>query len=262
MLFTFFSNSCTFQKMFYFPEKIAPTDTLFEGLNYENIYIKSSNENKINAAFFKPKGTVIGTILLLHGNAGNISDYTQMARLFSQNGFQLLIIDYQGFGRSEGKPSHDALIDDATAALNYLTKREDVKNTKIIVLGLSIGGHLAVTITKQNQDKIAAMVIEGAFTSHNNIATTAMPWFIKPIAKVFVRSKYKATKNIKEISIPKLIIHSTEDEIIPFWMGKELFSKAIEPKTFWEIKGSHIQGSSLYDKEYVEKIKQLISNTK
>lgn len=265
VIFIFFSfilplvfQSCTYQKLFYHPET-KKNDISIQNFKTEEINISSANGKKINCLFVKPATTAIATILFLHGNAGNIANWRKSLEILAKNGFQVFIIDYQGFGKSEGKPKHKNLFKDSEAALHYLKNREDVKQTKLIVLGMSIGGHLAVSLTNKYQDKIDALVIEGAFTSHNEIATNMMPWFIKPVAKITVRSMYKAKKNIKNIKIPKLIIHSTDDEIIPFAMGKKLFNNATEPKKFWEIKGKHIYGIIKYENEYIIKLKEIIS---
>jgi hypothetical protein len=79
---------------------------------------------------------------------------------------------------------------------------------------------------------------------------------------LLVVSKYKASKLIKEIKIPKLIVHSTQDEVVPYWMGVELYKKALEPKEFWQIKGCHICGLSIYKDEYTSKIRKLLTTVK
>ncbi|MBI5217641.1 MAG: alpha/beta fold hydrolase [Bacteroidia bacterium] len=256
-VFALCGNSCTFQKLFYHPD-IKNNENRIKDYSSEEVNIPSKNGKKINGLFIKPNVSPLATILFLHGNAGNIGSWKKTIEALAKNSFQTFIFDYQGFGKSEGVVKHKNLLSDAEAALIYLKGREDVKNTKLIVMGMSIGGHLACALTNKHQDNIHAMVIEGAFTTHNEIATYSMPWFIKPIAKLAVISKYKAKKNIKGIKIHKLIVHSTEDEIIPFKMGKKLFENAVEPKQFWEIKGKHIHGILDYQEEYMKRLKELI----
>ena len=127
----------------------------------------------------------------------------------------------------------------------------------VIILGRSIGGHLAVKIAHDHQNEIKALVTEGAFTNHHDIAVAVTPFWLSPFASLLVKSKYNAKKLIQEITIPKLIIHSVEDEVVPYWMGVELYKKAAEPKTFWKIKGPHIGGVELYEKEYMKRLKDL-----
>ncbi|OFY32164.1 MAG: hypothetical protein A2275_18360 [Bacteroidetes bacterium RIFOXYA12_FULL_35_11] len=243
--------------MFYHPDTINTTLALSD-FKYEEVWINTEDNVKINGLFIKSKSEAIATILFLHGNAGNLSGWKTTLETLVKNGFNVFIIDYQGFGKSEGKPKHKNLFKDSEAALFYMKKRNDTAKTKIIVLGTSIGGHLAVSLTDKHQDKIDALVIEGAFTTHNEIATAIVPWLFKPFVKILVRSKFKAKKHIKNVKIPKMIVHSAEDVVIPFRMGKKLHELAAEPKTFWEIKGKHIHGLKLYPDEYVQRLKELV----
>ena len=257
LLLSFFT-SCTFQKLFYHPDT-KNTTLAVSDINYEEVWLNSQNKVKINGLFIKSKNEPLATILFLHGNAGNLAGWKTSLETLVKNNFNVFILDYQGFGKSEGKPGHKNLFQDSEAALLYLKQKEETSKTKIIVFGTSIGGHLAVSLTDKHPDKIDALVIEGAFTTHNEIATAMMPLFFKPFVKVLVRSKYKAKKHIKNVKIPKMIVHSTEDAVIPFRMGKKLFELAPEPKTFWEIKGKHIHGLKLYPDEYAKKLKELLN---
>ncbi|NCO56081.1 MAG: alpha/beta hydrolase [Bacteroidetes bacterium] len=254
----FFSN-CSFEKMFYYPDKTLTNQNKADSLGFELVNFPSKNGKVIYGYFAIPKDSIFGAILLLHGNAGNISDNISSIETLQNAGFEVLAIDYQGFGISQGEVTHQNLVDDAESALTYLEEKTNKKNIPIIVLGRSIGGHLAVKIAHAHQTEIKAMVIEGAFTSHNAIAVAASPFWLQPFALLLVKSDYKASKLLKEVKIPKLIIHSTEDEVIPYWMGVELYNKAIEPKEFWQIKGCHICGMWLYNDDYIKKIKELIS---
>lgn len=105
-----------------------------------------------------------------------------------------------------------------------------------------------------------ALVIEGAFSSHEGIAYQVAKKYgaAKWIVELVVPTKYDTIECIDKIHVPKLIIHSTEDAVCPFYMGKDLYTKAIEPKAFWEIKGPHIQASNLYTTEFVEHFKKII----
>jgi fermentation-respiration switch protein FrsA (DUF1100 family) len=130
----------------------------------------------------------------------------------------------------------------------------------LILFGQSLGGHLSCVVAAREQNMIDGLVVEGAFTGHERMAiyvggkSGAPKW----LAKMLVPSKYNAIDEIAKVTIPKLIIHSTEDATCPFYMGKELFEKAVAPKEFWEIKGGHIMASQLYKGEFVKKFINLI----
>jgi uncharacterized protein len=221
----------------------------------EEINFKSGNGNNLNGWFFKPKNkTVIGTVLHFHGNAANISYQYQFCDSLIKAGFQVMVFDYQGFGKSEGKESQEHILEDGIAALHYIKKRDDVKNTKLILFGQSLGGHLSCVVAAREQNLIDALVVEGAFTGHERMAVyvgkkRGAPPFL---TRMFVPTKYDAIEEIEKITIPKLIIHSTEDETCPYYMGEELYNKAVQPKELWKIKGRHSACSFLYKGEFVK----------
>ncbi len=261
LLLTITIGSCSTSAFFYEPYKefkYYPDTTRY---SVEEINFKSANGNNLNGWFFKPKNkNVIGTVLHFHGNAANISYQFQFSDSLIKAGFQVMVFDYEGFGKSQGKVSQENVLADGIASLHYIKQREDVKNTKLILFGQSLGGHLAVVVAAREQKLIDALVIEGAFTGHERMAVyvgkkSGAPKFL---TKLLVPSKYNAIDEIDKITLPKLIIHSTEDETCPFYMGKELFDKAIAPKEFWEVKGGHMQSSQLYKGEFVKRFIELI----
>lgn len=254
-------SSCSTSAFFYAPyTKIVNTpDTSI--YNVEEINFKASDGKILNGWFLKPKTkTIVATVLQLHGNGGNISYQYQFAAPLIKAGFQVMVFDYEGYGKSEGKPSQEKVLDDGIQAVHYCKNREDVKGTKLILFGQSLGGHLSCVVAAKEQANLDALVVEAAFTGHERMAVyvggqhSAPKW----LAKMLVPSKYNAIDYIDKVMIPKLIIHSTEDETCPFFMGKELYEKAIEPKSFWEIKGGHIQASHLYGEEFVKRFMDLI----
>jgi alpha-beta hydrolase superfamily lysophospholipase len=170
-----------------------------------------------------------------------------------KNGFQIFMFDYSGFGFSEGKAKKENILIDAFSALNYLKSRQDVMNTKLIIYGQSLGGHLSAVVASQKQNDIDGLVIEGAFSSHKDIAAYTLGIF----GRIIVNEKYSAIKSIKDYKKPLLIIHSTEDETIPFNMGRKIFENANLPKEFYEIKHKHILGTKYYSEEISKKMKSM-----
>ncbi len=244
-------------KLFYGPTKelkYYPDTNIY---SVEEINIKSKNGKNLNGWLLKPKNdSVIATVLQLHGNGGNISYQYQFSEPLIKKGFQIMVFDYEGFGKSEGEPTQENVLDDALQALIYIKQREDVKNKKLILFGQSLGGHLSIVVAAKAQKMIDALIVEDPFSGHIQIAVYHakknyhLPKFIP---EMLLTSKYEAINYVHKITIPKLFIHSTEDEVCPFFMGKNLFEKAISPKEFWEIKGPHIQASHLYPTEFAQK---------
>jgi fermentation-respiration switch protein FrsA (DUF1100 family) len=128
------------------------------------------------------------------------------------------------------------------------------------LFGQSLGGHLSCVVAALNNDAIDALVIEGAFSGHERMAVFVAGQHGAPawLAKLLVPSEYDAIDYIGKVKTPKLIIHSTEDNTCPFFMGCDLYEKAAGQNEFWEIKGGHILASKLYPKEFVEHFDKLI----
>jgi uncharacterized protein len=261
VLLAAFVSSCSTSAFFYAPDKelVQTPDTSI--YNVEEINFKSGNGNILNGWFLKPKNENIkASVLQLHGNAGNISYQYQCAEPLVKAGYQVMVFDYEGYGKSTGSPSQEKVLDDANHALRYIREREDVKNTKLILFGQSLGGHLSCVVGAENNDKIDALVVEGAFSGHKRMAVFVGGQHGAPawIARMLVPSKYDAIDHISKVKVPVLIIHSSEDKTCPFFMGCDLYEKASGKKEFWEIKGGHILASRLYSKEFVKHFDKLI----
>ncbi len=230
-------------------------DTIDLGYTIESVTYKSINGDTLNGWLLKPKGqTATITLLHLHGNAGClVSQYGAVSPLMKY-GFQIFVFDYSGFGISGGKPTKKNVLDNALSTLDYLKSREDVKNTSLVLYGQSLGGHLSAVVAAQREKDIDGLVIEGAFSSHKDIAAHMVP----VLGRIMVKKDYSATSSIKKFHKPLLIIHSTEDETIPFKMGQKIYVVANTPKEFYEIKKCHICGPNYYPAEIAEKIKAML----
>jgi len=218
-------------------------DTVILDYTIESVVFKSLSGNNLNGWLLKPKNINATTTLLhFHGNAGFLLSQYQAITPLLKYGFQAFVFDYSGFGFSEGKATRDNVLLDGNSALTYIKSREDVKNTKLVIYGQSLGGNLSAVLAQQRQTDIDGLVIEGAFSSHKDIAAKTAGVF----GRLLVSEKYSAYKSIRTFKKPVLIIHSTEDEVIPFKMGQKIFDNAIAPKEFYEIKKCHICGPEFY----------------
>jgi uncharacterized protein len=230
-------------------------DTINLDFTIESVVFKSSNGNNLNGWLLKPKDTTSTiTLLHFHGNAGFLlSQYQAMTPLLKY-GFQIFVFDYSGFGFSEGKATRKNVLIDGNSALNYVKSRDDVKKTKLVIYGQSLGGHLSAVVAQQRQADIEGLVIEGAFSSHKDIAAKTAGVF----GRILVSEKYSAYKSIQQFKKPVLVIHSTEDETIPFSMGQKIFSNANDPKEFYEIKKCHMCGPDFYADSISQKIVNML----
>jgi len=230
-------------------------DTITMDYTIESVLFKSSSGSILNGWMIKPKNkTVTTTLLHLHGNSGFI--YTQYHAILPMVslGYQVFVFDYSGYGFSTGKATRGNILNDAKTAIDYVKSRDDVKNTKLVLYGQSLGGHLSAVAASMRKNDLDALVIEGAFSSHKDIAAKMGG----VLARWIVSEKYCGYKALKSFSKPTLIIHSSEDEVIPFEQGQKLFNSANEPKTFYEIKQCHLCGPRYYAEDIDHKIKALL----
>ena len=230
-------------------------DTIAIDYSIESVIFTSTSGNKLNGWMLKPKGIQPSiTLLHFHGNAGFIlSNYQAMLPLL-KFGFQAFVFDYSGFGFSEGKANRDDVLLDGNSALTYLKSRADVKALPLVIYGQSLGGNLAAVVAEQRQNEIDALVIEGAFSSHKDIAAKTAG----ALGRLLVSEKYSSSASIQQYKKPLLIIHSTEDETIPFSLGQKLYGLANQPKEFYEIKKAHICGTDFYADSIAFKIKSML----
>ncbi|MES9876416.1 MAG: alpha/beta hydrolase [Candidatus Sedimenticola sp. 1PA] len=234
-LFLFFTQS----SMIYFPgiqsRQIDYTPDRF-GLDYEDVNITTEDDVKLHG-WFLPATSPRATLLFFHGNAGNISHRSDSLKLFHRLGLDVLIIDYRGYGQSEGKPSEQGTYLDAEAAWRYLTRDRGVDGRGIILFGRSLGGSIAAYLASNRE--VMGLIIESAFTSVPDIAAELYP--LLPV-RLLARFKYDTRAYLDGVSAPVMINHSREDEIAPFSHGEALFEAASQPKRFHELQGGHNVG--------------------
>lgn len=232
----------------YFPIKeidITPKDI---GLEFDDVSFFSSDGTKLNGWYVPAKNSRT-TVLFCHGNAGNIGHRIEIIDMFFKLGLDVFIFDYRGYGRSQGNPSEAGLYLDAQSAYKYLIDKRNLNGESIIVYGKSIGANVAVELC--SKVRTAALISESAFISAGEMGKKLFPFF--PI-RWFITIKYDALSKIKKIYAPKLIIHSEDDEIIPFQHGKRLFEVAPEPKEIYKMHGGHNDAIFLAREDFVKRI--------
>jgi pimeloyl-ACP methyl ester carboxylesterase len=252
-------SSCSYNGSFYYTKSKYNT---IQDIKYEEVFLTNEEGLKLNAVYLEPEGYVKGSVLLIHGNGGNVSGWINSIEPLTKAGYRTLVFDYQGYGKSEGNPTHKNVVTDSELFLNYLISKKSNKNEKLIVWGCSLGGNLSVNIAYRNQDKVDILIDEAGFSSHSDIATEFMPWVLKPMARLTVKSPYKSKELISKIKIPMLIIHSTEDEVVPYRMGEKVFGNANNPKELWKIKGKHCYAISDYEKQFIQKLDSIVLTVK
>lgn len=210
-------------------------------LSYQRMELRSEDGIKLTGwVILSEKDTFSSPWLIFcHGNASDISyiDYIERYKLFANLGLNVLTFDYRGFGESEGTPSEKGLYKDAMAIYNYLTVAKHIPSDRIIIYGHSLGTGVAIDLA--TRVPAGALVVEGGFQSSPETAHQLYPFLPMRLLKLLMKNKFLSIDKIDRITIPKLFIHSSDDEIFPISEGRALYNKALIPKSFLEIKGSH-----------------------
>jgi len=243
-----------FQSRFlYFPTRPITMTPAVIGLSYEDVRFQAA-DGVVLSGWFVPAERPKGVVLFCHGNAGNMSHRLESIRVFHRLGLSTLIFDYRGYGQSEGKPTEQGTYLDAEAAWRYLVQRREVDPAEVFVFGRSLGGAIAAWLARGHTPK--ALIMESTFTSVPDIAAQLYPYL--PV-RLLSRFHYNAANYVRQVNCPVLIVHSRDDEMIPFSHGRRLFETANEPKEFLEIRGSHNEGFMTSADRYEEGLASFIS---
>jgi fermentation-respiration switch protein FrsA (DUF1100 family) len=221
--------------MLYLPEvpgralTVTPADV---GMEYQDVSINTADGVTLHGWFIEGRSSRV--LLFFHGNAGNISHRLGSIRQFKDLGLSVLIVDYRGYGQSEGRASERGINRDADAAWRYLIEERGADAKDIIIFGRSLGASVASRLAAQHQP--LALVVESSFTSVPDIAQDLYPWL--PV-RWLSRLNHATLEYIKEVRCPVLVVHSRDDEIIPFHHAETIFASANEPRTILAIRGTH-----------------------
>lgn len=239
--------------MMYHPsEQIYQTPGAIQ-LEYEDVYFKSGNGDELHG-WFIPATPSRATILLSHGNAGNISDRLETLRILNNLNLNVLIYDYSGYGKSEGSPSEQTTYDNVLGAWSFLTDERKISSNSIILMGRSLGGPVAAWLATQHEP--AGLILESTFTSAVNLGTEIYPFL--PV-RLMMKFTYPTADYLRKNSAPVLIMHSMDDQLVPFHHGKELYENANPPKTFVEMNGAHGNAHVFTGQEYVNALDEFVN---
>lgn len=219
----------------------SPSDI---GLDFEDVKL-ATPDNETLHGWYVPAADSAGVVLFFHGNAGNISHRLDSIAIFHELGLDVLIIDYRGYGRSSGSPTERGTYTDAQTAWDYLVEGRGIAPGKIVVFGRSLGGAVAAWLAARTLP--AAVILESCFTSGPDMAARLYPFLP---ARLITRLKYPVKDYVEHITRPLLVVHSKQDEIIPFDMGEAIFAAARGRKEMLVLSGDHNGGFLLNRDRY------------
>jgi uncharacterized protein len=252
-------------QLFYFPTRDEPATPATWGLKFETVDFKSADDTALHGWFIPAKGknaeSAKGTVVFSHGNAGAIGHHLGFCAWLAEADYNVFMYDYRGFGKSGGNVNRRGMINDVKAAFAYICKRADINSNKIISYGHSLGGAQSVTALGESPVKgLRAIVIDGTFASYLSMAR-----FVGGQLGASLVSDELAPKDfIKKLSpTPLLVVHGTQDEVVPFAQGRQLFEAAGQPKTLFEVEAAH-HGTALsgnhgaYRKKMIEWLDKIL----
>ncbi len=218
------------ESFIFVPSKFPEGDWQPRGLVFEEASFPSADGTRLHG-WYVPHQRRRASVLFLPGNAGNITDRADVLRILHDKvGVSVLIFDYRGYGRSEGRPTERGVLADARAARAWLARREGIRENEIVLMGESLGGAVAVDLAAS--DGARALVLESTFSSAPDVAARVFPWL--PV-RLLMRTRFDSAAKIAAYHGPLLQSHGPRDTIIPFALGRRLFDAANQPKQFITI---------------------------
>lgn len=214
----------------------VPRPTQFGIPDYEDLRLPTPDGETLGAFFIRPSNGGLArnvTILMFHGNAGNIGHRVPIAKVLEENsGCNVLMLEYRGYGMSTGTPSEKGLMIDAQTALDYIRNRKDITGTKIVVYGQSLGGAVAIQLVAKNQEArdVIGLILENTFTSIRKLIPRLSLRVVSLLPLLTICSAFPPAKYIAWLchqywpsedilpqitEVPILFISGLKDEIVP-----------------------------------------------
>lgn len=211
-------------------------------MTYEELDLATADGGRVHGWYITPAGDPKAYLLFSHGNAGNISGRLPVADELVRRGSAVLMYDYRGYGRSPGEPGEAGLYADAEAALDALVHRAGGPD-RVVLYGRSLGGAVSWEMADRHPE-IAGIITDCSFTSVPDMAARLIPL---PFIGALVRTRMDNRAKVGRVDLPKLLLHGTNDELIPFTMGEELHRNAREPVRFVPLEGAGHNDTTVVD---------------
>ncbi|MBC2690021.1 alpha/beta hydrolase [Pseudomonas kielensis] len=243
-------NGCS--SLLFYPEPGLPFTPDKAGLQYRDVSLTTADGVKLHAWWLPAKEGVAvkGTVLHLHGNGGNLAAHLGGSWWLPKQGYQVLLLDYRGYGLSAGEPGLPQVYQDIDAAFTWLDQAPQVQGTPLIVLGQSLGGAMALHYLAehpQRQAQLKALVLDGVPASYREVgqfalSTSWLTWPFQVPLSWLVPDADSAIRAMPQVNaVPKLIYHSIDDPIVPLSNGIRLYQAAPPPKVLQLTRGGHVQ---------------------
>lgn len=237
--------------LFFYPMKPWVQNPANQGLDYEDVVLIHENGLRIHGWWLPARGPVKGTVYFLHGNAENISTHMMSVAWLPEAGYQVFMIDYRGYGLSEGKAKLPEIFDDIRLGLDWLHHSGRLGEAPLVVYGQSLGAAMGVKVLAEegNPARVDCVMLEAVFSGYPGITREIMSrsWLLWPFqwpVAALMPDEWDPVDHVGKLAgTPLLVMHSEDDEIIPMKQGRAVFEAAGEPRAFKALEGRHIAGS-------------------
>lgn len=250
-----FASSCGWlnRKLIYVPYRPLAADPSAAHLAFEDVSVTAADGPTIHG-WYVPLASTAPVVLLCHGNGGNISHRLDKLLRLRAAGASVLLFDYRGYGQSTGKPTEQGTYADAEAVYAWLVSTRKVPASRIVFYGESLGSGVAVELATRHRP--AGLIVESGFTSIDDMAKALFPHL--PLGWM-VRYHYDNVDKIGKVQAPILVMHSPDDDVVPFALGQRLFAAAREPKTFVALRGRHNDGYAVSGRVYIDAVAKFLN---
>ncbi len=240
-------------RLVFMPDRTMHTTPGAHGLPYRSISFPSGDGNLLYG-WYVPADQPRALVLVCHGNAGNISTRIPLIEGLHSMGLSLFIFDYEGYGRSEGRPTEAGTYRDASAAWDWLNGNvAEASRLPMIIMGRSLGGPVAARLAKQHPP--AALVLDSTFPSLAAFVHAKEP--LLP-ARLLLRFRFDTIASLEHAAFPILVVHSRGDEVVPFSLGEELYRDLPGRKSFLALSGPHVAGFEVDRSVYVDGLERFL----
>jgi uncharacterized protein len=229
--------------------------------NGEDVWCKVANGQRVHGWFIRTQmDPAFATVLYCHGNGGNLTNVAWIAQELANNQLDVMIFDYRGYGRSEGKISDEwGLYADTDSIYDYLIKERGVNSEKLVLVGESLGSTAAIDLASRR--KCGALIVHSGLSSASDMGSIAFPWLPRWL-HYLARNRFDSVGKIANINCPVLVTHGTNDQVIPVEQGRKLYERAREPKKLLIVEGGGHnlfgEGGEAYTKKIVDFIRESV----
>lgn len=227
------------ERLIFFPGGPPSATPASIGLPFEGVELVAADGATIDA-WWIPAERARGAVIVCHGNAGNIEGRLPLAVALHRLDLAVLLFDYRGYGASTGRPSEQGLYLDAEAAYDYVVQAARIAPARIVAYGESLGGAVAAELASRRP--VGALVLDAAFTSLADVGASTYRFL--PV-RFILRHGFDTRAKLAKLSVPVLLMHSPDDEVVPASHAEALRRCAREPVEFVSTAGFHNDGGWL-----------------